>query len=253
MPSFPDWLAQQLHDRRISKAAFSRGIGVSAQMVGKYLAGSTPSADKVGAIASTLGVGESEVLAALNGSVEDVNPGGSDTDSSPDGAETGDPLSPALDELDPMLPAPPGHTRVMEILIEPSASEVWDVGTEEEVVPEQAPSNTIFPDWYIRSEYGVSPDRIRFARVRGDSMEPTIRPGQRLVVALLPEGSTLRDSTIYLIHGPGGAQVKRLLIEPDHIHVWSDNPDRPRFKVKLETFERDYRVVAVVLETNNKL
>ena len=177
----------------------------------------------------------------------------SDGDSSPNGAETGAPTTTAVDAPDLSEPAPAGHTRVIEILIEPSASEVWDVGTDEDVLPEEAPSSTIFPDWYIRSEYGVSPERIRFARVRGDSMEPTIRPGQRLVVALLPEGSTLRDSTIYLIHGPGGAQVKRLLIEPDHIHVWSDNPDRPRFKVPLETFERDYRVVAVVLETNNKL
>ena len=148
---------------------------------------------------------------------------------------------------------PAGYTRVPEILIEPSASEVWDIGSEEDVTPEEQPSDTIYPDWYIRSEYGVSPDRIRFVRVRGDSMLPTIAPGQRLVVALLAPGSTLRDSAIYILVGPGGAQVKRLIQEPDHIHVWSDNPDRPRFKVRLATFSKDYTVVAVVLEANLKL
>ena len=148
---------------------------------------------------------------------------------------------------------PEGYTRVPEILIEPSAAEVWDVGTDEDIVPEEQPSDTIFPDWYIRSEYGVSPDRIRFVRVRGDSMLPTIAPGQRLVVALLAPGTTLRDSAVYILVGPGGAQVKRLIMEPDHIHVWSDNPDRPRFKVALATFSKDYTVVAVVLEANLKL
>ena len=127
------------------------------------------------------------------------------------------------------------------------------MGTEEDVEPEETPSDTIFPDWYIRSEYGVSPDRIRFVRVRGDSMVPTVSPGQRLVVALLFDGYTLRDSSVYIIVGPGGAQVKRLMIEPGHVHVWSDNPDRPRFRVNLETFYRDYKVVAIVLETSVKL
>ena len=163
------------------------------------------------------------------------------------------PASPALSADENGGVVPPGYTRVPEILIEPSASEVWDVGNEEEVTPEEAPSDTILPDWYIRSEYGVSPDRIRYVRVKGDSMIPTLMPGERLVVAMLWDGYTLRDSAIYILVGPGGAQVKRLILEPGQVMIWSDNPDRPRFPVKLSTFRTDYRVVAVVLEKNQKL
>ena len=232
--------------------SLSDRVGHVAQFVGTYATQK--------AAAEDLGLSPSQLSKALN--VEAATPGrlatvegaiaqrklrarGSD--------EVERETSQALGLIETGGRVPPGYTRVLEILIEPSASDVWDVGTEEEVEAEEAPSDTFFPDWYIRSEYGVSPDRIRFARVRGDSMTPTILPGQRLVVALLPPGSTLRDGVVYLIVGPGGAQVKRLIIEPDHVHVWSDNPDRPRFRVGLETFERDYRVVAVVLETNQKL
>ena len=161
--------------------------------------------------------------------------------------------SPALSASETRGVVPEGYTRVPEVLIEPSASEVWDVGNEEEVFPEERPSDVIYPDWYIRSEYGVSPERIRFIRVKGDSMVSTLMPGERLVIALLHDGYTLRDSAIYVIVGPGGAQVKRLILEPGQVTVWSDNPNRPRFPVKLATFRQDYRIVAVVLEKNQKL
>lgn len=166
-------------------------------------------------------------------------------------ASPAQPVALSVQENGGIVPA--GYTRIPEVVIEPSAAEVWDVGTDEDVEPEEVPGDVLLPDWYIRSEYGVSPERIRHVRVRGDSMTPTISPGQRLVVALLAAGSVLRDGLIYILAGPGGAQVKRLLLEPGHVHVWSDNPDRPRYRVALDQFDHEYRVVAVVLEANIKL
>lgn len=115
-----------------------------------------------------------------------------------------------------------------------------------EVVEE---SGLWLPAWWIRQEYGVTPDRVRLVRAQGNSMMPTIYPGQRLLVALLPEAHALRDGLIYIFHSPGGIQVKRLLLEPDHVHVWSDNPEGGRFRVTLDDWERHYRTRAVVLES----
>ena len=225
---------QTVSKRYDTQKAFSDAIGMSESRVSKALSERTSTERKLAPIEAELTVRNLWGDEPAEAEVKSVD-------------------SPALSADENGGVVPTGYTRVPEILIEPSAAEVWDVGTEEDIVPEEQPSDTIFPDWYIRSEYGVSPERIRFVRVRGDSMLPTIAPGQRLVVALLQPGTTLRDSAIYILVGPGGAQVKRLIMEPDHIHVWSDNPDRPRFKVRLATFSKDYTVVAVVLEANLKL
>ncbi|MEO0559412.1 MAG: S24 family peptidase [Bacteroidota bacterium] len=226
---------------------------VSRQTIYDWFKADTPLQSAIGAVVSTYPTVDPVWLSTGNGEMlrADVPADSSPTDRRPDGGEVGNGVAISATENGGLVP--PGYTRVPEILIEPSASDAWDSGTIEEVAVEEQPSDTIFPDWYIRSEYGVSPERIRFVRVRGDSMVPTIAPGQRLVVALLAPGTTLRDGAIYILVGPGGAQVKRLIMEPDHIHVWSDNPDRPRFKVALATFSKDYTVVAVVLEANLKL
>jgi phage repressor protein C with HTH and peptisase S24 domain len=121
-----------------------------------------------------------------------------------------------------------------------------------EVALERVSGEVTMPDWYIRTEYGMDPERLRFVRARGSSMEPTIMPGQRMLVGLW-QGETLRDGWVYVIYGPGGLQVKRLFIEPGNIRIWSDNPEAPRFKVPLRTFTREYRIVAVALEINRKL
>ena len=144
---------------------------------------------------------------------------------------------------------PVGYTRVPEVVLEPSAGP----GTDEEVEVEEVQGDTLLPDTFIRREYGVSPERLRTIRVRGSSMEPTIRPGQRLLVALVPPAQALQDGLVYVFAGPGGVQIKRLFLEPGHVRVWSDNPDAPRFAVALPTFESEYRIVAVALEASHKL
>lgn len=111
------------------------------------------------------------------------------------------------------------------------------------------PSGVNLPGWYIRSEYGVDPERCVYIRCPGNSMVPTIQPGQRGLFALLWPGSSIKDGRIYAIDAPGGGIVKRLYIEPDHVHVWSDNPDAPRYRIQHEVFERDYTLRAVLLET----
>lgn len=142
---------------------------------------------------------------------------------------------------------PAGLVRIPQVTVETECGDgAAHVGFEE------VEGYVVYPEWQIRQEFGVEPSRVKEIRTRGSSMEPTIMPGQRLFVALW-DGQPLQDGLVYVIHGPGGVQIKRLFIEPDHIHVWSDNAEAPRFRVKLEQWDRDYRVMAVALEINRKL
>ncbi|MEM1055143.1 MAG: S24 family peptidase [Bacteroidota bacterium] len=114
---------------------------------------------------------------------------------------------------------------------------------------EVEPSGLFYPEWFCRSEYGVSSERLRLIRVSGDSMVPALLPGQRALIAVLPPGAPLRDGQIYVIDGPGGVLVKRLYLTPDHVTVHSDNPTAPTYNVALETWNHEYHLRAVVLET----
>ena len=114
------------------------------------------------------------------------------------------------------------------------------------------------PAWYIRAEYGVEPSRVRQIRTRGNSMQPTIYPGQRLLVAIW-QGEPLQDGLVYVIYGPHGLMIKRLFLREDDegerwVIVSSDNRKRVEpFRVPAARFEDDYRIVAVALEINRKL
>ena len=136
------------------------------------------------------------------------------------------------------------------VTIEPAAS---DNGNELDVEIEEVEGDTWLPDWWIIQEYGMSPERIRYVRVRGDSMKETILPGQRLTIGLVPPGHVVADGHVYVFRGPGGVLIKRLYVLPEHIHVWSDNEKAPRYQVPLEVFSRDYRIAAVALEISSKL
>ena len=131
-------------------------------------------------------------------------------------------------------------------------------GPERQPILEEVNGGEIMPAWYIRQEYGVAPWRIIRARVVGDSMTPELRPGDRVYCARI-EGHDLRDGAIYLIRGPHGLQMKRLIFDreesdgstggdADRIWIWSDNEDRPRLRLTLEQFDRDYDVLAVALK-----
>lgn len=116
-------------------------------------------------------------------------------------------------------------------------------------------SGVSLPASYIRQEYGVSPERVLYMWARGTSMVPTISPGQRVMIAMLPDGTQVRDGLIYVARfagspsGLGAIIVKRLQIHPDHVEVVADNPAVDNYLVPYEVWDRDYTLLAVVLET----
>jgi len=84
---------------------------------------------------------------------------------------------------------------------------------------------------YIRALLGFIPTegRLRLITGRGDSMMPTIEPGEML---LIDTGTShFEYDAIYAIHMGHGLQVKRLVDMGTAIQVRSDNPMYPAFNL----------------------
>lgn len=88
--------------------------------------------------------------------------------------------------------------------------------------------------WYRRSFFQkrrLNPERCRRARVNGDSMEPRIRDGDRVLwcqeIDPRPGCVAINDGSIYVISVHGEMRVKRLSRVKGGIRITSDNPDYP--------------------------
>lgn len=107
----------------------------------------------------------------------------------------------------------------------------------------------LFPEEFLRSEIQTSVSKTLVMPVRGDSMEPTYRPGDRVLVDLTQR--TLTEDTVYVISdGESPPQIKRLqrvmFSKPTRVEIISDNPANSRQIVELDQLKILGRVVGVV-------
>ena len=136
-------------------------------------------------------------------------------------------------------------------------------GDEREVDFVEEDGATVMPRWYVRQEFGVRPERVKRIKVRGDSMRPTLREGENAYMILMTAGERVQSGLIYMIHGPGGFQVKRLKIESEYdpatgdvnefMMICSDNPEEDNTQLPLNYFRQEYRVVAYFAKTEKDL
>ena len=67
----------------------------------------------------------------------------------------------------------------------------------------------------LRRDVGADPDELAIITVKGNSMEPTLRPGDRIWI-VLHNGGPLKDGSIYVLRNPAsGIIVKRLYWETE--------------------------------------
>lgn len=125
------------------------------------------------------------------------------------------------------------------------------VAHEKDELEEAGPPDYL-PEPYIRQEYGVRPQRVFDVRVRGDSMTDTIRAGER-IRCVTWDGEDLVDGSIYILAGPWGALIKRVLFTGDTLTLHSDNDARPDTELSHEEFDEQYRVVASLLHVLRRL
>jgi hypothetical protein len=135
-------------------------------------------------------------------------------------------------------------------------------GSTGEVTLTEAGTKLLLRPEDVRREYGVEPERLCCLRVVGDTMEPTLRAGQRVLAARWDADEPLRDGVIYALSGPLGFMLKRLRFRHAHdpqgtpqdvICVVSDSDERDGLMLSPASFEAEYRVLARVLEVSHKL
>lgn len=84
-------------------------------------------------------------------------------------------------------------------------------------------------DWY--KAHGYKPERLLALRVRGESMVPSLWPGDLIVVNT--ENTTPKDGVAALVAYYGEVTVKRLQMDAGQWWLTSDNPDQRRHARKL--------------------
>ena len=111
------------------------------------------------------------------------------------------------------------------------------------VVHDEGVMSTILFPWSWLREHGLQPERCRVIEVVGQSMEPTLADGSKILIDLTNSGR--RSGEIYVTRIENELIVKRVI--HDRKAGWllvSDNPDKATFPTRV--WADDARVVAEV-------
>lgn len=78
-------------------------------------------------------------------------------------------------------------------------------------------------DWLVGT-MRLDPEKLAIIMVDGDSMIPTLQPGDFILIDLR-EAGRLRSDAVYVVRVEGALLVKRIQVGSDGgLDVWSDNP-----------------------------
>lgn len=205
---FQDRLKLVVGDKPVR--AFARECGLSDTVVRQYLSGkSEPGRAALVSIAETAGV-SLEWLVAGRGSREES----------------------ALDEG--------GYVMIRRVDVQASAGEGTIIYGEDELTPVPFRSEEI-------KRLHVDPQNLTVIEVRGESMSPTLLPGDEVMVDLT--GSQTIVDGIYAVRIDDTLMVKRVQHLPGkRLMVTSDNPAYQSFQVDIQSAaEEDFVIVGRVL------
>ncbi|MER8979277.1 LexA family transcriptional regulator [Mesorhizobium sp. M0870] len=151
------------------------------------------------------------------------------------------------------VPKLPGATP--EIDVRPGAghgqagAEVVAISSAGTVTGHKVVSEWLIPDAFFRHELQASPSGSIFMAVVGDSMVPTLYPGNRIIVDT-KQSSFGADGVYVFDDGDGEPRVKRLskvlFSQPPAVTILSDNPAHPPQNALLEHVRIIGRVVGQV-------
>lgn len=100
-------------------------------------------------------------------------------------------------------------------------------------------------DW-IAKELMVSPKDLALIFVDGESMEPTLRPGDMILIVKQDNGP-IKDG-VYAVRLEDTVLVKRLQRLPgERIEVSSDNPAYKPFSIELKKSHKDFTIIGRVI------
>lgn len=126
---------------------------------------------------------------------------------------------------------------------------VYDVqasaGMGTDVASEEVSEYFTFNKRWLTRELGVSGDKLAFVSVNGDSMEPTLKHGDQVLVDM--SKAHIDGRSVYLIKTDQGLMVKRLASkQPSEIQIHSDNPDYDTVTLTLSSDDQDASAFAIL-------
>lgn len=108
-----------------------------------------------------------------------------------------------------------------------------------------------FPTTSFREAYGAEPSRIKIIAVRGDSMEPKLWPGQRVMVDI--EDRTPSPPGIFVVWDGLGLVIKRVEVvpgtDPLRVRISSANPEYLTYERLFSEAAINGRVIGVWART----
>lgn len=119
----------------------------------------------------------------------------------------------------------------------PLASIRANAGEGEEPFQEQVERYVTFDREAIKRETNADPSELTMVAVTGDSMQPTLNPGDRVLVVRHREGEPLIGGSIYICRSHlRGIIVKRLRWKDDQtVLLESDNDHGPSIEIDMST------------------
>lgn len=124
-------------------------------------------------------------------------------------------------------------------------------GAGEQLDPEAALYRIAFREEWVRAVTAAPLDQLAVIRVQGDAMEPTLRPGDSVLVDCA-QNRPQRTDGLYVIRTDGGLQVKRLQVEvvQGRLTILSDNK---AYEVQRGVRPEDVTVVGRVIWLGRQL
>lgn len=194
-----------------SAHAFSKRAGIPDSTLRKYLAGTMPGVGNLLLLAKTLNV----TLDWLVTGAEPMHPLPPSISSTEEGRELLENLESSIRRALGTEIVPPDFRLIPRLNVQPAAGSGAVVEAEDPVE-----MLAFRADWLRRR--GIHPQMAHVLTARGDSMEPTIRDGDILLVDTSID--QVRDNAIYVVVYAGRTLVKRVQLRRDgSVVLSSDN------------------------------
>ncbi|ACL73559.1 putative phage repressor [Thioalkalivibrio sulfidiphilus HL-EbGr7] len=162
-----------------------------------------------------------------------------------------------LGEPEPAAPQAAPEHMIQEVGEEYALVPLYDVraaaGHGAVVEEEQVTDSLAFKRQWIHQELHANPADLYLIYVDGESMEPTLRPGDVILVDRRSAQAVPRDG-IYVLRMDGSLLVKRLQRLPGRkVKVTSDNPAYEPFELALDTPGEDLAIIGRVVWSGRRM
>lgn len=238
-----------IKERSLDMAALSRAVGRNHAYIQQYLKRGVPQdlPEKVRAkLAVELKVRERDLMPPDLRRVPDGQEFEPEPEFDPDAgnaASSAEPYKPSLPNARPEIDVKPGAGLG-------TVGQTFGVNSKGIVTGHRVVAEWVIPPDYMRHELGARPSMIMVMQVIGDSMEPTLKHNDRVLVDI--SQNVFGPDAVYVIDdGDGEPRVKRLtkniMSDPPSVSIKSDNPlAEQRVQVLLGAFRIVGRVVGRV-------